>query len=451
MLNFIALGKAVPQCAKQCMRPILSPQLNRLIRRGAGMRRVSFLVSFFIWLLTANAAVALADKASPPTINLATNISSAFSATSAAGEAQNLLPHLQCIFEKMQRDHQVKIMPWRRAYQEVKSNRIDGFFTAIPMRQIDPYAELSAPLVLENWYWFWRSDTIPPESWREGYKLGSILGSQQETWLAEAGYPVEMSANNLPQLIKLLHSKRMDVVLADREHFMAAVKELGMDPSYFQSRFFRYVPLGVYFNEDFLNKNPGFLGSFNRHINQCASARFLLSEHERTLTLELLGRKIERWKRLPAIEPALRAANDRNSQLSQKEMAVRDQRWIQAFIANDYAYPVELINQPLSAELREIKKQAQNMITEVIVTDNRGLNVAISDMTSDYWQGDEEKFSRVIGKPANSIFFSDINYDESTKRFQLHLSVPLHSEKTLTPLGVMIFGVDVENVLSQIQ
>lgn len=384
-----------------------------------------------------------------PRINLATNISSAFSADAGASYEHNLQPHLHCIFKRMQRDYAVQVMPWRRAYQDVKSNRIDGFFTAIPMRQIDPYAVLSSPLVLENWYWFWRTDTIAPESWREGYKLGSILGSQQETWLAEAGYEVEMSGNNLPQLIKLLQSKRIDVILADREHFLQAVKELKMEADNFQSRFFRYVPLGVYFNEQFLNQYPGFLLEFNRHISSCSSVNFATSDFEQLQIKELLGRKLERWKRLPNLEPALVAANKHSAQLSQQQIEKLDKQWMRAFANNDFSFSIGLINQPLSAELREIKKQAQDMVTEVIVTDKRGLNVAISDMTSDYWQGDEPNFIRAYGKPANALFFGDINYDESTKRFQLQLSVPLQTSTSFKPLGVMIFGIDVEKVLSQ--
>lgn len=384
-------------------------------------------------------------------VNLATNISSAFSSDLPAGNTQNLLPHLQCIFKQMKQDYSVQVMPWRRAYQDVKSNRIDGFFTAVPMRQVDPYAVLSSPLVLENWYWFWRMDTIAPESWREGYKLGSILGSQQETWLGEAGYKVDMSANNLPQLIKLLQSKRIDVILADREHFVQAASELKMEANNFQSRFFRYVPLGVYFNEQFLNQNPEFLVSFNQQITGCATARFSVSEYERQQIKELLTRKIERWKRLPKLEGVLKERNLKTRRFSKQEIAERDKKWTQAFMQNDFSYSIDLVDQELSAHLREIKKQSQDMITEIIVADARGLNVAISDMTSDYWQGDEEKFTEAFSKPANTVHFGEINYDESTKRFQLHLSVPLYTEEKFEPLGIMVFGVDVEKVLSQAQ
>lgn len=413
----------------------------------------------FIIMLLGFSSVAPADPlaaaapapAQARAVNLATNISSAFSSDLPTGGGQNLLPHLQCIFTGLGREFTVQVMPWRRAYQDVKSNRIDGFFTAIPMRQVDPYAVLSAPLVLENWYWFWRPDTIAPESWREGYKLGSILGSQQETWLGEAGYTVDMSANNLPQLIKLLQGKRIDVILADREHFVRAARELNLDPDNFQSRFFRYVPLGVYFNEQFLNNNREFLSRFNASITQCATGHFAVSDYEKQQIRELLFRKIERWKRLPKLESALRAQNAKTSRLSNNEIAERDKKWKKAFQENDFAYPINLIDQELSAQLREIKKQSLDVITEIIITDARGLNLAISDMTSDYWQGDEEKFTEAYNKPATTLYFGDISYDESTKRFQIHLSVPLYTEEKFEPLGAMVFGVDVEKVLSQTQ
>lgn len=423
------------------------------------MRRLIIMGS---WVISAwaNAQVTLvagpndgtsAHGAESAVINLATNISSAFSSDIAAGSGQNLLPHLECIFGQMQREFSVQVMPWRRAYQDVKSNRVDGFFTAIPMRQVDPYAVLSAPLVLENWYWFWRPDTIPPESWREGYKLGSILGSQQETWLAEAGYRVDMSANNLPQLLKLLQGKRIDVILADQEHFVRAAKELRLNPDNFHSRFFRYVPLGVYFNERFLNTNPEFLADFNKSITLCSSEQFALSESEKVQVRDLLHRKIERWKRLPKLEQFLKTQNQKNKELKQAIILERDKKWRTAFAENDFSYPIGLIDQELSAHLREIKKQSMDMITEIIITDERGMNVAVSDMTSDYWQGDEAKFIEAFGKPANALYFSDIIYDESTRRFQIHLSVPLLTEADLKPLGVMIFGVDVEKILSQTQ
>jgi len=389
------------------------------------------------------------SKDSDDAIVLATNVFSSFSSDTLSNEdAQGLLPHLDCVFKKMGRNYRVQITPWRRAYLDVKSARVDGFFTAISMKDANKYATLSAPLIMENWYWFWRDDTDAPASWRKGYKLGSILGSQQETWLADAGYKVDMSANNLPQLIKLLESKRIDVLLADHDHFMRALKSLDMESSNFQSRFFRYVPLGVYFNKQLLKTQEGFLRNFNSNITECATTHFQVSAFEQQRITDLLVKKITQWGKLPGLDVLLKRKNSQSSLLMSADITIKDSEWIRAFAKQDDKFASTLVDETISSELRKIKEQEKGVITEIIITDARGLNAAISDMTSDYWQGDEEKFTRVFATPPNTLYFSGISYDESTRHFQLQISTPLYGQSTKEAMGVMVIGVDVEKILS---
>src|SRR3546814_5525775 len=48
----------------------------------------------------------------------------------------------------------------------------------------------------------------------------------------------------------------------------------------------------------------------------------------------------------------------------------------------------------LSKYLRQQQEATQGTATEIFVMDNRGLNVGQSEVTSDYWQGDEAKFQK---------------------------------------------------------
>lgn len=41
---------------------------------------------------------------------------------------------------------------------------------------------------------------------------------------------------------------------------------------------------------------------------------------------------------------------------------------------------------------------------EIFVMDNQGANVAMSDKTSDYWQGDEDKFVRSFAGGEGKVF-----------------------------------------------
>ncbi len=78
--------------------------------------------------------------------------------------------------------------------------------------------------------------------------------------------------------------------------------------------------------------------------------------------------------------------------------------------------------------------------------DNKGLNVGISDVTSDYWQGDEAKFKKTFEK--SDYFIDDIEYDDSTQKFQSQISLAIKDPGTKKDIGAITLGIDVEYVLS---
>ncbi|HSX84657.1 MAG TPA: transporter substrate-binding domain-containing protein [Cellvibrio sp.] len=399
----------------------------------------------FLLLIAIHSAMATTPERE---ITLGTNVSSAYTAERNQLVRGGSIEHIECIFKDLQQPYQITSMPWLRARQEVRKGKIDGFFTAISIDEADSYASLSAPLVLENWYWFWRADMKAPESWRDNYKLGAILGSQQAEWLEEAGYPEPMDANNLPQMLKMLFSKRIDVILADKEHFEKAAAELGIDTNSYQYRFFRYVPLGVYFGKAFLAEHPGFLPHFNQHIYACAPEGFQMSGYERKKVKNLVMPLMQQWTALPEVITAVMAQNDNQQTARQQAILEKDALWQSEFKAGNFSLSASLMSIPLSQQLRQFKTRSQGLITEIILMDGRGASVAISDMTSDYWQGDEAKFLLSFNKSPEMLFFEPVGYDESTRRFQVHVSLPIYAPDIEASIGVLTVGVDIEKALS---
>jgi len=387
----------------------------------------------------------------PETLVLATNIGSSFSGIEGHDpDVHQVMRQVACILDSLKVDYQIQSMPWRRAYQEVKNNRVQGFFTSIPMRELEPYTQLSAPLQLESWNWFWRRDGLEPSAWHQGFRIGSILGSQQEGWLHSAGYQIALSANSLPQLIKLLKSGRIDGFIADKEYFARALAELGLDSAQFSSRFYRYMPLGVSFNQALLVAHPQFLDQFNRAIKPCTPTSFALSAHEQSELRQLLAPTLQRLMQLPGLERALRQRNSTSRMLSSQTIAALDTGWVRAYENNDPQSIQYLVDPTLSAQLRAIQGE-NDLLTEIIITDNRGLNLAVSEITSDYWQGDEDKFTQAFGRASGSIYFGEVEYDESSRHFQVQLSLPINREKTRIGEGVLVVGIDIERALAQMR
>ena len=78
-------------------------------------------------------------------------------------------------------------------------------------------------------------------------------------------------------------------------------------------------------------------------------------------------------------------------------------------------------------------------LNEAFLTDNQGANVAAFPATSDYWQGDEEKWTESFNEGAGKVFVGPLERDESTNTVAVQVSAPLfHQGETI---GVLVVGV----------
>lgn len=364
--------------------------------------------------------------------------------THAPANGDNSQQQINCIMQQTRQPYTLQVMPWRRAKQEVKMNRIDGYFTALPNEEMDEYAQLSAPLFLENWYWFWRPRHAGPDS--AGHiRYGAILGSHQADWLYSHYDKPDLEVNDIAQLVQLLQIGRIDMVLADLEDFHNAARRLKMDPALFNQRFFRYIPLGVYFSRQRLAQNPGFIQHFNAATHLCASSPFALSPTEQQLILSRLFDEVRTLARNPVL---LHAVTQQNRQLTDLAAILQqDNLWQQQLQAGQQApLATAMLNSSASGVLQSWQANYPAEVTEVILMDQRGANVAISAVTTDYWQGDETPFLGIF-EQATEYFIDVVEYDRSTRRFQVKLSVPLNGEHN-RHIGVLSVGIDVERVLA---
>lgn len=355
--------------------------------------------------------------------------------------------HVKCILNSMQVKHEIRSLPWRRARQDVHSSVIDGFFTAVAVDEASDFATFSAPLVLENWYWFWRADMAAPASWKNGFQVGVILGSQQEAILSNEGYAEFVTANNTEQLVKLLFGKRVDVVLMDKEQFEGILKKMNLQPRDYQSRFFRYMPLGVYFGAPFLLQHPDFLPAFNSRISSCSTQGFDLSPSEKEVIRKVASPWFAKVKTNGDLLAALVRQNASNREKTTNQLRQIDEQWQLAFKVGNFNYAQIIVNKPVSRLLMQLRANSNELLSEIIVMDEQGYNLAVAEMTSDYWQGDEDKYLQVYNKEPSKMYFDQIKYDASSRRFQVQVSTQI-LDKNQKPLGVVTLGIDVDKALS---
>jgi hypothetical protein len=80
--------------------------------------------------------------------------------------------------------------------------------------------------------------------------------------------------------------------------------------------------------------------------------------------------------------------------------------------------------------------------------DDKGLNVGQSEVTSDYWQGDEAKWQKTFSAGPDAVFLDKIEKDESTQALQMQVSVSIKDPETGKAIGAVTFGINVDELSS---
>ena len=161
---------------------------------------------------------------------------------------------------------------------------------------------------------------------------------------------------------------------------------------------------------------------------------------------ELLDVKI-RFATHMAFQPnIIRAVEAQNGQqLSLAQIKERDEMWIGANGGSN-----SLIREITRNDIaRYLQRRVENntAIDEVFITDNQGANVAAYPPTSDYWQGDEGKWTSSFNDGSGKIFIGPLEKDASTNKSLVQISAPIVSNDET--IGVLIMGVSVDYIAAQ--
>ena len=163
-----------------------------------------------------------------------------------------------------------------------------------------------------------------------------------------------------------------------------------------------------------------------------------------TALRELAEQKIMQIASDPTIIAAIQARNGETGGMSEDAILALDKKWRAEVGASDTPTISPVLNGDIAEMLRAVRDESEGLFTEIFVMDMVGLNVAASDTTSDYWQGDEAKWQKTFGAGTGSIHISEVELDESTQSYQSQISVAITDPATNAPIGAATFGVNIE-------
>lgn len=161
---------------------------------------------------------------------------------------------------------------------------------------------------------------------------------------------------------------------------------------------------------------------------------------------DLFQQRLQPWLQSPVLIEAINKQNSKHAGLSEADIDAMDKDWRSQAENGGGPLISDLQSRPASAYLSGKKNEAGDLVTEVFVMDNKGLNVAISDVTSDYMQGDEAKWQKTYPQGAGQVFVDEVEFDESTDTFQCQVSATVVDPGTGQAIGAVTFGINIEEL-----
>lgn len=134
----------------------------------------------------------------------------------------------------------------------------------------------------------------------------------------------------------------------------------------------------------------------------------------------------------------VKAQNARKVPLA--EIKTVDKEWVAA----EAELPIqkEKIGNPCADAIRGIAKGLAPL-REIFAMDDQGANVGQNNLTSDYWQGDEDKWSKSFAGGKGGIDVGKPKFDKSANTTQQQVSLPL-IDADGSVIGAITFGVAID-------
>lgn len=165
-----------------------------------------------------------------------------------------------------------------------------------------------------------------------------------------------------------------------------------------------------------------------------------------TAMTRLAETELRLWINHPTIVDAIRAQNVRSARLTLDEILALDRRWRAETVSVSKPIIQALMANALSSFLMQKKRAGDGLYTEIFVMDGKGLNVGQSDITSDYWQGDEEKWQKAFHGGPGAMHIEPVRRDKSTHKLQSQITLPVVDPVTGTVIGAIAVGVDLSRL-----
>lgn len=169
------------------------------------------------------------------------------------------------------------------------------------------------------------------------------------------------------------------------------------------------------------------------HINIASAEEFDMGK------MKQLGEELKALSNHPELLSALKEQNQKAISLSQIKKI--DAKWIATSGLDDFMSSI--MTNKAAKKLSAIERR-RKYIAESFLMDNQGANVAMTNKTSDYWQGDEAKFTDSFKNGNGAIHIGKAKFDSSAQAYLVQVSVPVMDAGKA--IGAITYGINLDDL-----
>ena len=145
------------------------------------------------------------------------------------------------------------------------------------------------------------------------------------------------------------------------------------------------------------------------------------------------------------------SSNKRHENVQQAEIDKLDEAWKTEAKSDDQPLIAEILSSPLSSYLLYTQAKSAGLFTEIFIMDKFGLNVGQSSVTSDYWQGDEDKFQKTFQVGPEAVFIDEPEYDDGTKTWRVQVNLTIVDPSSKAAIGAATAEINLTELQRRLQ
>lgn len=142
----------------------------------------------------------------------------------------------------------------------------------------------------------------------------------------------------------------------------------------------------------------------------------------------------------PIVEYTVLARNQQYADLTQSRIDELDDQWRKERESDKQPLISAVLSNPTSTYLTRVQAQSIGLYSEIFVMDDDGLNVGQSNISSDFWQGDEAKFQETYDHGAGSVFIDEPEFRDDIGVWVVQVNTTI--DRDGNPIGAATFEVN---------